>query len=107
MFAKRVAGEQPIDQPLVGVGARVGDELIDLGDGWREARQIERQPPRKDRTIRLRRRPQLLFFQAREQKAIDVVFRPSPIATAGSGGRTGFTYAQCGEKGAPCLNPAQ
>ena len=44
-FAESRAGEQPIDESFVGVGRRVGEELLELFRRGRQADQVEEHPP--------------------------------------------------------------
>ena len=49
-------GEQPVDQPLVGVGPGVGEEGLDLGGRRRQAEQVEAEPADQRRAVGLGRR---------------------------------------------------
>ena len=49
-------GEQAVDQPLVGVGVRVGDERLDLLGRRRQAEQVEGEPADQRAAVGLGRR---------------------------------------------------
>ncbi len=68
-------GQQAIDQPLVGVRALVGDEGVDLGEGRRQAGQVERHPVDQGLAVGLRRGPQPLLLQLGVNVAVEVVDR--------------------------------
>ena len=83
VLAVAVVGEEPIDEPLDGVGRRVGHEGIDLIGRRRQAREVEREPPGERGPVGLGLRREPLGLEAGEDEAIDVVSRPGRIPHRG------------------------
>ena len=94
--------QQPIDQPLVGVRAVVGDKRVDLLERRRQADQIERQPADQAMAIGLRLRAASPACSSRASTKWSIALRHhSGRDTFGSGGRCGGSYDQCREYSAP------
>ena len=75
-----------VQQPLVCVGALVGEKGIDLFNRRRKAEQVETQPADQGHAIRFRRRCDPFFFQTGEDKSIDFVADPLWIVDFGKRG---------------------
>ena len=87
------AGEQPVDQPLVGVGRRVGDERVDLLGRGRQAGQVERDPA--DHSARLAAgRASSPSLRVRQDEGVDGVRTRGIRGVGGFGFTTGWN-AQC------------
>ena len=65
------AGQQPIDELVVGVGRRIGDERLDLLRRRRQADQVEVRAANQLAAIGGRVRRNALRFQPRQDEAID------------------------------------
>ena len=87
--------QQPIDDALVGVGRRVGDERVDFRGRRRKAGQVERDAAQQRRLSASGDGDSCLALEPRQHEPIDRIARPGRRATAGSSGRTGLLYAQC------------
>src|SRR4051794_32152470 len=71
MFAMLWAGEQPIDQTLVGIRPVVFKKVIHFIGRWRQAEKIEGQPANERPTIGLWRSSQSVFLQLGGDEGID------------------------------------
>ena len=78
-LAESWRGEQPIDQPLAGVGRGVRHERIDHLRGGRQARQVERDPTREGARAGIGGRLEALGFERGEHEPIDRVARPRGV----------------------------
>src|SRR5262249_41175169 len=67
------AGQEPVDQPLVGVRRAVGEEGLDLFGRRRQAGHVERHPADQGPPIPLGGRGEPSTFQRRQQEPIDRV----------------------------------
>ena len=95
-------GEQAIDEPLVRVGRRVGDERVDLLERRRQARQ--RQRDAADQGFLVGRGATARGPRARGARARSGRCRSRRAARApspGTAGRWGSMNAQCGRYSAP------
>ena len=77
-----VAGrrQQPVDHLLVRPRGLVGEECVDLGRGWRQARQIERHPADQRGAVGLRRGPQPFTLQSIQDERVDRIPGPGSIS---------------------------
>ena len=89
-------GQQAIDERLVGVGRRVGQERVDLGRGRGQAGQVERQAADQGGAVGLGGGPQALGLEPGEDEVVDRARGQAASLTAGTAGRAGGTNDQCG-----------
>ena len=75
--------EQPVHQPLIGLGLRVGQERVHLLRCWRQTGQIEGRPPDQRGFISFGGRLQSLFLQTRQDEVINLIARPFPVLHCG------------------------
>jgi hypothetical protein len=85
VLAVAVVAEQPVDEPLDGVGRRVGHEGVDLLRARRQAGEVEREPADERGPVGLRLRREPLGLQPGEDEAVDVVSRPGGAFHGGHG----------------------
>ena len=100
--------EQPIDELLVGVGRRVGEEGVDLGERRRQAGQVEGHPADQRGAVGLGRRAAVLRLRAGPGRSGRSGSGPSAaFLTPGRVGRTGGSKAQCLPQRRPLVDPAR
>ncbi len=75
--------EEPVDQPCVGILASVGDEGVDLRDGWRQADQVEAEAADEGDLVGLGRGRQALGLEPGEDEAVDRVAAPAGVLDCG------------------------
>ena len=72
-FAVARIAEQPIHQPLIGIGGGIVDKRFDVGGGGRHSEQIERKPPNQHATVGLVNGCQARLTELGEDEAVDGV----------------------------------
>ena len=72
-FAIAWIAEQPIHQPLIGIGGGIVDERFDVGGGGRHSEQIEREPPNERTTVGLGNGFEARLAELGENELIDRV----------------------------------
>ena len=87
-LAEMGRGQQPVDQPLVGVGAVVADERVDLLGRRGQADQVEAEAADQGRPVGLGRRLEPFGRQPGADEPVDRRRRAAGWA-AGSAGRVG------------------
>src|SRR5262249_4522869 len=68
--------KETVNKSLVGVGAPVAEEGIDLGRCRRQAGQVEAETANQRGAVRLGRGRKSLLLQPRQDKAVDVIAHP-------------------------------
>ena len=98
----RARGEQAVDEPLVRVGRRVGDERVDLVERRRQARQRQRDAIDQCFFVGLGCGVQAFALEPRETRSgrSRCAMRCANV-TSGTAGRSGAMNAQCGRYSAP------
>ena len=78
-FAITRRSQQPVNEPLVGAGATIVDEIIHLFGCRRQAMQIESHAPNERAPVGRGRRLEALGFKGGEDKGIDGGPRPGVV----------------------------
>ena len=82
-FAVVGRGEEPVDDPGEGVGALVGQEVLDLGFRRGQADQVERGAAEKRAPVGWRHRREAAFLEARQDEAIEGMADPVLVLDVG------------------------
>ena len=72
-------GQQPVDQPLVGVRSAVGQEGVDLGEGRRQTGEVERHPADQPLLARLGRGREPLGLEPGQDEPVDRIPGPAGV----------------------------
>ena len=79
------AREQPVDEPLVGVGGRVVQEGVELHGRRRQTGEVEEHAPAERRLVGLGRGCEPLALEPRPHESVDLVPRPFGVSDVGHG----------------------
>ncbi len=77
------AGEESVDEALVGVGGMVGEEGVDLVGGWREAGEVEGDAPDEGVPVGAGGGAEALGLEAGEDEAVEVALAPGLVLHIG------------------------
>ena len=100
-----LAGEEPVDHLLVGVGRGVGHERIDLLRRGRDPDEIGVESSQERRPVSLGRGRDTSFLEFREHEPIDVVAWPGGVPHGGRGGPSRGHVGPVRLIDRPCANP--